>query len=64
MRLALNHPVETTTSTLVVDAGLPVGAHRIRLVVVDDRGQRSKPTEIVIRVVTPASPLSTPDPHP
>ena len=28
-------PVETTTPTVVVDAGLPVGSHRFQLEVVD-----------------------------
>ena len=51
MRLELNRPVETTTPKLVVDAGLSVGVHRIRLVVVDASGLRSQPTEVVVRIV-------------
>lgn len=51
MRLIPNRPVESTTPRLVVDPGLPAGAHRIRLEVVNDRGQRSRPTEVVVRVV-------------
>lgn len=50
MRLEPNRPVETTTPKLVVE-DLPAGTHRIRLVVVADSGQRSQPTEVVIRVV-------------
>jgi hypothetical protein len=39
-----------TTPKLVVD-DLPVGTHRIQLVVVAGSGQRSQATEVVIRVV-------------
>lgn len=52
MRLTVGHPVETTGPTLVVDA-LPVGKHRIELVVVNRRGQRSRPVEVVV-TITPA----------
>ena len=58
MQLLPNQPVETTTPRLTIDAGLPVGTHRIRLVVVSARGQQSKPTEVAIRVL----PRATSDP--
>jgi len=51
MQLLPNQPVETTTPRLTVDAGLPPGTHRIRLVVVSARGQQSKPAEVAIRVL-------------
>jgi hypothetical protein len=59
MRLTPNRPVETTEPRLVVD-GLAAGAHRIRLVVVNERGERSKPTEVVIRVARAAPDAADP----
>jgi hypothetical protein len=58
MQLVPNQPVETTMPRLIVDAGLPPGTHRIRLVVVSARGQLSKPAEVAIRVL----PRDTSDP--
>jgi hypothetical protein len=51
MRFTPNHPVETREAKVVVDAGLPVGIHRFQLVVVNVRGQRSKPAQVVVEVV-------------
>ena len=51
MQLVPNQPVETITPRLIVDAGLPPGTHRIRLVVVSAHGQLSKPAEVAIRVL-------------
>jgi len=56
VRLEPNRPVETSSPQIVVDAGLPVGVHRIRLVVVDSSGLRSQPTEVVVRVVARSAP--------
>jgi hypothetical protein len=42
-------PVVTTTPTVVVDA-LPTGTHVFRLVVVDDTGLQSKPTEVAVTI--------------
>lgn len=50
MRLTPGHPVETTDPRLVVDASLAIGPHRIRLVVVNARGQRSQAAEVVIEI--------------
>jgi hypothetical protein len=46
-------PVETTTSTMVVDAGLPVGNHRFSLTVFDTAGNASAPSEVVVQVTRP-----------
>ena len=46
----------TTVPTITVDAGLPAGAHRFQLEVVDSAGNRSRPDVAVVtvqRVVTP-----------
>lgn len=50
MKFTPNVPVATRESTIVVDAGLPVGSHRFRLVVINDRGRESKPVEIIVRI--------------
>ena len=50
MKFSPNTPVETTKPTIVVDAGLPVGLHRFRLVVVSANGRLSRPTEVVIDI--------------
>ncbi|HEX5111137.1 MAG TPA: hypothetical protein VFV95_21945 [Vicinamibacterales bacterium] len=55
MQLLPNQPVETATPGLTVDAGLPPGTHRIRLVVVSAHGQASKPAEVAIRVLPRAA---------
>jgi hypothetical protein len=50
VRFQRNAPIETTQPTVVVDAGLPPGAHRFQLVVVDGAGNRSRPAEVVVRI--------------
>lgn len=50
MKLTPNQPVVTREPKLVVDAGLPGGRYRFRLVVVDDRGRPSKPAEAVVTI--------------
>lgn len=50
MRLMANQAVDTTSPTLEVDGGLPIGLHRIRLIVVGASGRESRPAEVVIRV--------------
>lgn len=50
MKFTPNMPVKTREPMIVVDAGLPVGSHRFRLVVINDRGRESKPVEIVVRI--------------
>ncbi len=42
--------VSTDTPNVVVDAGLPAGRHRFRLVVQDNGGTNSQPAEIVVQV--------------
>jgi len=56
MRFPVNRPVETTTATVVVDGGLPVGPHRFRLVVVNRDGRSSQPAEVVV-IIEPAGPV-------
>jgi hypothetical protein len=43
-------PFSTDTPGVVVDAGLPAGRHRFRLVVQDNGGISSQPAEIVVQV--------------
>jgi hypothetical protein len=58
-----NQPVETLRPTAVVDAGLPRGRHRFRLVVVNARGQKSRPSEVIVTVVG-RKPPARPGPMP
>ena len=50
MTLEPNKPFESSKPTIVIDAGLPVGDHRFQLVVVNDRGQRSQPVEVIVTI--------------
>lgn len=50
MQFRPNEPIETEEPTVVVDGDLPEGTHRFQLVVINDRGQRSRPTEIVVTI--------------
>ncbi|MEC5385347.1 hypothetical protein VVD49_06405 [Uliginosibacterium sp. H3] len=43
-------PQTTSTPGITVDAGLDVGFHRFRLVVIDDQGKASKADELVVEV--------------
>lgn len=65
MRFEPNVPITLRTPTVVVDAGLPIGPHVFRLVVVDTSGQRSQPVEVTVTVgrLGPL-PLPFPDPLP
>lgn len=60
----IGEPVTTETAAVVVDAGLRVGFHRFRLVVVDDAGQTSQPDEALVqvneRIVVPVDVTPTP----
>lgn len=48
-----------------VDAGLPPGSYRFQLVVVNERGRRSLPTEAVVTVLPRIiEPIPTPTPGP
>jgi len=55
-------PVVTPESSVVVDAGLPVGQHRFRLEVVTDTGQKSPPDEAVVQVQASTAPVGTVQP--
>lgn len=61
-RFVIGTPVQTTAATVVVDAGLPAGLHGFRLVVVDNSGNASVPSEAVVSVqpltFVPASPAT------
>ena len=60
---SLNKPVTTNVPTVVVDAGLPVGRQRFRLVVVDNAGNPSRADEVVVtiqRQVLTTGPTVTP----
>lgn len=62
-------PVTSEKSTVTVDAGLKVGVHRFRLVVVDAGGNESKPDEVrvIVReqvIVGPVRPVPVPIPIP
>ncbi len=61
----VNVPVTTTEPVATVDAGLPIGRHRFRLVVVDTAGLRSAPHEAVVAVqrqIDPGPIVVTPGP--
>lgn len=60
--LQRNVPVESATPTLLVER-LPVGAHRIQLVVIDAAGTESAPAIANVNVVLPPDfPIATPGP--
>lgn len=59
-----DRPVTTAEPRVVVDAGLPPGRHRFRLVVVNDRGIPSEPDEAVVTVVRTTTPPPPPIPAP
>ena len=66
MRFAPNVPVKLRTPTVVVSAGLPLGPHRFRLVVVNSRGEESQPVEVTVTVdsIRPLPPFRPPVPAP
>jgi hypothetical protein len=49
-RFEINRPITTAESTVTVDAGLPVGRHRFRLVVIGGRRQPSAPDEAIVDI--------------
>ena len=49
-RFTVGRAVVTTTPTVVVDGGLPVGLHRFQLEVLTDTGQRSLPAVATVQV--------------
>ena len=51
MRFEPNIPFSSQRPTVVVDAGLPAGSHRFRLVVFNENGQQSSPVEFTVRVL-------------
>lgn len=55
MKFLLNRPVTTREPTVVVDGTLAAGVYRFRLEVIDDSGNRSKPTEVDVVVVSNGS---------
>lgn len=60
-RFDLNQTIATSESTLVVDAGMPVGRHRFQLEVFNEAGRRSRPDIVVVNVqrivIDPRDPL-------
>jgi hypothetical protein len=66
-RFVINTPITTREPTVTVDAGLPIGRHGFRLVVVDARGVRSTAHDAVVdiqRVVGPIGPVGPVGPLP
>ena len=47
---SVGQKITTTTPTIVVDAGLPVGGHQFQLEVIDSAGNRSRPDVAVVTV--------------
>jgi len=47
---SVGQKIITTTPTIVVDAGLPVGSHQFQLEVIDTAGNRSRPDVAVVSV--------------
>lgn len=57
-------PHTTEVPRIEVDAGLRPGAHRFRLVVVNDAGKSSPSDEVVVQVVDGLLPTPQPTPQP
>jgi hypothetical protein len=51
VKLELNKPFKTDQPTIDIDAGLTIGTYTFQLIVVNERGQRSNPTEAVVNIV-------------
>jgi hypothetical protein len=66
MKFEPNRPFESPEPTVDVDAGLPPGSHRFRLVVFNRRGQPSQPSEVVVTIERfgPTIPSGIPRPGP
>ena len=59
-RFAVGQAIRSVEPTIVVDAGLPAGAHRFQLEVIDSTGQRSAPAVAVVtiqRLTIPVPPV-------
>lgn len=54
----IGKPVRTREPKVVVDAGLPAGRHRFRLVVTRDDGRRSAPMEQVVVIRNTLRPIN------
>src|SRR5687768_12455099 len=68
-RFEIDRPIATLEPTITVDAGLPVGRHRFRLVVMGAGRQPSAPDEAIVeiqRIVIDPPPPTGPviDPRP
>jgi hypothetical protein len=50
-RFVINQTVVTSTPQVLVDAGVEPGPRRFRLVVVDERGNHSRPDDVVVTVI-------------
>ncbi len=44
-------PIATSEPFVQVDAGVPAGRRQFRLVVIDDEGNQSRPTIVVVTIV-------------
>jgi hypothetical protein len=50
VKFVVNKPITLNVPTVVVDAGLPPGTHVFQLVVENERGVQSNPTQAVVTV--------------
>ena len=50
MKFVVNRPITLKVPTVVVDAGLRPGTHVFQLVVENEHGVQSKPTQAVVTV--------------
>ena len=62
-KFAVDTPIVTVEPGIVVDAGLPAGAHRFQLEVVTRSGQRSLPDIAVVQVDDGSITLTPVDPR-
>ena len=62
-KFAVDKPIVTVEPSIVVDAGLPAGAHRFQLEVVTDRGRKSTPDVAVVQVDDGSITLTPIDPR-
>ena len=56
-QFAVGKPVPTKEPSVVVDAGLAIGAHRFQLEVVTADGRRSAPVQSTVSVSLPMPPV-------
>jgi len=52
-----NRPISTDRPSVVVDAGLQPGRYRFRLVVIDEAGNESLPSDQIITILEARSPV-------